>query len=86
MQSVLRFIFNRKIKRIILGDFKKNSSIQNVAVNKVLSASEGRTAASVVRDFLEKANLDYTLSVFDPELNSVEFLFICFDYIFMNNV
>lgn len=50
---------------------KNNLGIQNVAVNKILSVNEGRTAASLVRDFLEKSNLDYTLSVFDPELNSV---------------
>ena len=32
-------------------------------------------AASLVRDFLEKCNLDYALSVYDPELNSVSIFF-----------
>lgn len=45
--------------------------MENVATNKVLSTSEGRTATALVRDFLEKTNLEYTLGVFDPELNPV---------------
>jgi hypothetical protein len=42
-----------------------------VAANKIMEINEGRTAAALVRDFLEKANLEYTLAVYDPELNSV---------------
>jgi len=37
----------------------------------------GRLAASLIRDFLECCNLDYTISVLDPELNSVS-RFECF--------
>lgn len=47
----------------------KNDQVQNLAVKRTLNAPEGRTAASLVRDFLESTNLDYTISVFDPELN-----------------
>ena len=48
----------------------KNDALQNIAAKRALNAPEGRTAASLVRDFLESANLDYTISVFDPELNA----------------
>lgn len=49
-------------------DFK-NDQVQNLAAKRALNAPEGRIAASLVKDFLESANLDYTVSVFDPELN-----------------
>lgn len=48
----------------------KNDALQNIAAKRALNAPEGRAAASLVRDYLESANLDYTISVFDPELNS----------------
>ncbi|RNA06190.1 FGFR1 oncogene partner-like isoform X6 [Brachionus plicatilis] len=48
----------------------RNDQLQNLAAKRALNAPEGRTAASLVRDYLESTNLDYTTSVFDPELNS----------------
>ena len=32
---------------------------------------KGKLAISLVREFLEFCNLDYTISVLDPEINSV---------------
>lgn len=48
----------------------KNNDFQNIKVKKLLQTNEGRLAASLIRDFLECCNLDYTISVLDPELNS----------------
>ncbi|CAF1138733.1 unnamed protein product, partial [Brachionus calyciflorus] len=48
----------------------KNDALHNIAAKRALNAPEGRTAAALVREFLESANLDYTISVFDPELNA----------------
>lgn len=48
----------------------KNNDYQNSKVKKILQTNEGRLAASLIRDFLECCNLDYTISVLDPELNS----------------
>jgi FGFR1 oncogene partner len=51
---------------------KKNSHIDlnNSTLKSLIATDEGHLAASLVRDFIEKCNLDYTLSVYDPELNS----------------
>jgi hypothetical protein len=43
-------------------------------LQSLLSTNEGRLAASLIRDFLEILNLDFTLSVYDPELNPNVFL------------
>jgi hypothetical protein len=51
----------------------QNSNYQNVITKKLLNKNEGQLAASLVKDFLEKCELDYTLSVYEPELNSVIF-------------
>lgn len=48
----------------------KDNDFQNIKVKKLLQTNEGRLAASLIRDFLECCNLDYTISVLDPELNS----------------
>lgn len=51
---------------------KKNSilDLNNSTLKGLIATDEGHLAASLVRDFIEKCNLDYTLSVYDPELNS----------------
>lgn len=48
----------------------KNNNYANLKIKKLLATNEGREAVSLVRDFLEVCNLDFTISVFDPELNS----------------
>lgn len=51
-------------------DSNKNNDFKNSKVKKLLQTNEGRLGASLIRDFLECCNLDYTISVLDPELNS----------------
>jgi len=52
------------------GDNVKNKSklVNNSLIN-FLSSTNGRLIASLVREFLEFFNLDFTLAVFDPETN-----------------
>ena len=52
-----------------------NSSFENPCVKKLVETKEGRLAASLVREFLEQCNLDFTMSVFDPEFNIVSAIF-----------
>lgn len=41
----------------------------------ILSSNEGILGASLVREFLGAYNLDYTVKVYDSELNEVKFCF-----------
>ncbi|XP_068609970.1 centrosomal protein 43 isoform X2 [Brachionichthys hirsutus] len=43
----------------------------NENLRKCLNTKEGRLAASLVVDFLQVFNLDFTLAVFQPEINSM---------------
>ena len=55
----------------ILGDNVKNKSkLVNSRLSDYLSTTNGRLVASLVREFLEFFDLDYTLAVFDPETNT----------------
>jgi len=52
------------------GDNVKNKSkLVNNSLISFLSTTNGRLIASLVREFLEFFNLDFTLAVFDPETN-----------------
>ena len=52
------------------GDNVKNKSkLVNNSLISFLSTTNGRLVASLVREFLEFFNLDFTLAVFDPETN-----------------
>ena len=45
------------------------SKLVNPQLTHYLGTTNGRLVASLVREFLEFFNLDYTLAVFDPETN-----------------
>ena len=44
----------------------------NSRLSDYLSTTNGRLVASLVREFLEFFDLNYTLAVFDPETNTGE--------------
>ncbi|KAB7499328.1 FGFR1 oncogene partner [Armadillidium nasatum] len=50
---------------------EKNIPIVNQKTNQLLSTSLGKVAISLVQDFLQCLNLEFTLSVFSPETKSV---------------
>ena len=53
------------------GDSVKNKSkLVNRKLSEYLSTTNGRLVASLVREFLDFFDLDYTLAVFDPETNT----------------
>jgi hypothetical protein len=49
--------------------------MNNHFVKNLLLSNNGQLAVSLVREFLESCQLDYTLSVFDPEINEVTITF-----------
>ena len=50
------------------------SRLVNTKLTNYLNTTNGRLVASLVREFLEFFNLDYTLAVFDPETNIGQYL------------
>ena len=52
------------------GDNAKNKSkLVNKRLSEYLSSTNGRLVASLVREFLQFFDLDFSLAVFDPETN-----------------
>ena len=52
------------------GDAVRNKSkLVNNKLNDFLSTTNGRLVASLVREFLEFFDLNFTMAVFDPETN-----------------
>ncbi|XP_023338021.1 FGFR1 oncogene partner isoform X2 [Eurytemora carolleeae] len=51
------------------GEVSSNSGLVNPGLRQYLDTTTGRLVASLVREFLEFFNLDFTLAVFDPETN-----------------
>jgi len=49
---------------------QKLITIENPIIKNLLTTKEGRLTISLVKEFLEACNLDYTLSVFEPELDA----------------
>ncbi|KAM3603139.1 uncharacterized protein V6R79_017139 [Siganus canaliculatus] len=50
---------------------ENKSPLVNENLNKCLSTGDGRLVASLVLDFLQVFNLDFTLAVFQPEVNAL---------------
>lgn len=50
---------------------QKNIPIVNQKTNQLLSTSMGKVAVSLVQDFLQCLNLEFTLAVFCPETKSI---------------
>ncbi|KAF4533473.1 hypothetical protein B566_EDAN016561 [Ephemera danica] len=51
----------------VLAKIRAKKTFHNKPLKQFLQTTEGVIAASLVREFLEFFNLDYTLTVFDPE-------------------
>ena len=61
----------------VAGDNVKNKSkLVNSRLSDYLSTTNGRLVASLVREFLEFFDLNYSLAVFDPETNTGWFIHI----------
>uniref|UniRef100_A0A1A8L4J7 Centrosomal protein 43 n=2 Tax=Nothobranchius pienaari TaxID=704102 RepID=A0A1A8L4J7_9TELE len=49
---------------------ENKSPLVNENLNKCLNSKDGRLVASLIMDFLQVFNLDFSLAVFQPEINS----------------
>lgn len=49
--------------------FQKNIPLVNAKNTKILNSSTGKIAVALIQDFLKNLSLDFTLSVFNPEVN-----------------
>ncbi|KAL2082101.1 hypothetical protein ACEWY4_021919 [Coilia grayii] len=49
---------------------QEKAPLENECLKKCLNTKDGRLAASLISDFLQVYNLDFTLAVFQPEVNS----------------
>lgn len=52
------------------GNFKSKIPLFNPKFDEFINTSEGKLTVSLVRDFLEYYSLNFTLSVFEPEVSS----------------
>uniref|UniRef100_A0A1A8KH42 Centrosomal protein 43 n=2 Tax=Nothobranchius kuhntae TaxID=321403 RepID=A0A1A8KH42_NOTKU len=50
---------------------EKKTPLVNENLNKCLNSKDGRLVASLIMDFLQVFNLDFSLAVFQPEINSL---------------
>ncbi|XP_030578285.1 centrosomal protein 43 isoform X7 [Archocentrus centrarchus] len=50
---------------------ENKSPLVNESLKKCLNTKDGRLVASLIVDFLQVFNLDFTLAVFQPEINSI---------------
>uniref|UniRef100_A0A1A8BPP7 Centrosomal protein 43 n=1 Tax=Nothobranchius kadleci TaxID=1051664 RepID=A0A1A8BPP7_NOTKA len=50
---------------------ENKSPLVNENLNKCLNSKDGRLVASLIMDFLQVFNLDFSLAVFQPEINSL---------------
>ncbi|XP_060773931.1 FGFR1 oncogene partner isoform X2 [Neoarius graeffei] len=50
---------------------ENKTPLVNENLKKCLSTKDGRLAASLITDFLQAFNLDFTLAVFQPEINTI---------------
>ena len=62
---------------------KNKSKLVNQNLIDFLSTTNGRLVASLVREFLEFFDLDFTLAVFDPETNIGMILMAHFRYVLL---
>ncbi|XP_063079477.1 FGFR1 oncogene partner isoform X4 [Engraulis encrasicolus] len=49
---------------------QEKTPLENECLKKCLNTKDGRLAASLISDFMQVYNLDFTLAVFQPEVNS----------------
>ncbi|XP_048210386.1 centrosomal protein 43-like isoform X3 [Perognathus longimembris pacificus] len=57
----------------VLNRIKNKTPLVNESLKKFLNTKDGRLVASLVAEFLQFFNLDFTLAVFHPETSTVRF-------------